>query len=335
MMNQRTGSYLPVVLLLVFSFVVAVPAVAQDRPSERVSPPPQCNPDAVVWRTPEPPENPQKGDIWVNPKDGMEMVYIAAGESVMGTSDNEVERWLADHPETEDWQSNSFVAEQPQLRVSLAGYWMSRTEVTNAQYLRFVNATRHGAPAYWKDGQVPAGLEDYPVVAVSWDDARAYCEWTKGQLPTEAEWEKAARGGDDRTYPWGFHWDRHRCRNLGLVVGRILADGADWSSAMIEWMKAHDPIRDGLAEVGSCVGDTSSYGCFDMAGNAWEWCAEWYDAGAYERYARNALGPPQIGEDRVLRGGAWGWGLPWSFRCASRCGYDANAGWDHLMNLLN
>jgi len=198
--------------------------VASGRATERVTPAPELNANAVVWRTNEPPADPQSGDVWVNPKDGMEMVYISAGEFTLGTSDAQIEAWLKEHPsDKREW----FAEEKPQSRVNLPGYWIGRTEVTNAQYLRFVRATGHRAPEHWKQGQIPSGLERFPVVFVDWEDARAYCEWTGGRLPSELEWEKAARGTDGRFFPWGSEWEAGRCRSFEVVLGSdIILGGA-------------------------------------------------------------------------------------------------------------
>jgi len=225
--------------------------------------------------------------VWVNPKDGMEMVYIAPGGFTLGTSDAEIDAWLKEHPnDKREWLAD----EQPQRRVNLPGCWMGRTEVTNAQYLRFVQATGHRAPDHWKGGQVPPGLENFPVVVVSWEDAHAYCEWAGGRLPTELQWEKAARGTDGRVFPWGNQWDSKRCRNNAKVS----------------------------AAVGSYPAGASLYGCADTAGNVWEWCADWYDNEAYQRYAKGDLTPPKTGKYMVLRGGSAFSSNPGVFRCANR-----------------
>ena len=177
--------------------------------------------------------------------------------------------------------------EQPQQRVYLDGYWMGKTPVTNAQYAAFVKATGHQAPGHWQSSTIPSGKEHHPVVNVSWEDAAAFCTWASQvtgrevRLPTEAEWEKAARGTDGRIYPWGNQApDKSRCNFAGN--------------------------ENGTTPVGqySPQGD-SPYGCVDMAGNVWEWCADWYDESYYKTApARNPRGP-QKGEDRVLRGGWW------------------------------
>jgi formylglycine-generating enzyme required for sulfatase activity len=295
-----------------------------------VSPPPECNPNAVVWRTPQPPANGEAGDVWVNPKDGMEMVYVSAGEFTLGTSDAQIDAWLKEHPGD---KRESFANEQPQCRVNLPGYWIGRTEVTNGQYLRFVQASGQRAPEHWKDGKIPSGLESLPVVFVDWQDVRAYCEWAGGHLPTELQWEKAARATDGRIFPWGNQWDNQRCRNFEAITGNRYSDPRKLLSEMQDWHGSHDPVRDGPAAVGSYPAAASAYGCADMAGNVWEWCADWYDGEAYKRYARASgseslrlgeadLTPPAKGEYRVLRGGSWGYVDPGNFRCADRFGSD-------------
>jgi len=294
---------------------MATPRTEAERPTERVLPAPEINPSAVIWRTPEPPKEARAGDVWVNPKDGMEMVYVAAAGGLLGTSDAEIDAWLRKHPsDKREW----FRDEQPQYRVNLPGYWMGRTEVTNAQYRRFVQATGHRAPEHWKRGQIPSGLEGLPVVFVDWEDAYAYCDWAGGRLPSELEWERAARGADRRVFPWGSEWDSKRCRNFELITGRKYATGDEWASAIGSWVRLHDAVREGPAAVGAYGAGASPYGCLDMAGNVCEWCAEWYEENAYQRYARGDLKPPGSGTSRVLRGGSWGDGGPTFFLCAIR-----------------
>jgi len=296
-----------------------VKPAATARPKEKVAPPPQVNPNAVVWRTPEPPKGAQAGDVWVNPKDGMEMVYVPAGEFVLGMSDAQVEAWLKEYPRD---KRDDFKDEQPQCRVNLPGYWIGRTEVTNAQYLRFVRATGHRAPYHWKVGEVPSGLESFPVVYVSWEDARAYAEWAGGRLPSELEWEKATRGADGRVFPWGNEWDSKRCRNLELITGMKYTTVDEWLSAADRWVSAHDPVREAPAAVGAYAAGASPYGCLDMTANVWEWCADWYEGKAYHRYAKGDLKAParesELNPRKVFRGGSWGEGLPPRFRCAYR-----------------
>jgi formylglycine-generating enzyme required for sulfatase activity len=316
-MNRRVVGWFAILISLVAPIAAGSIAAAQKRLSERVSPAPEVNPKAVVWRTPAPPASPEAGDVWVNPKDGMEMVYVAPGEFILGTSDAQIDSWLKEHPgDKREW----FKGQQPQCRVRLDGYWIGRTEVTNTQYLRFVRATGHRAPFRWKGGQIPSGLEDFPVVFVDFEDAHAYCEWAGGRLPTELEWEKAARGTDGRIFPWGNQWDGKRCRNFELIAGRAFARVGEWDTASRNWLQVHDPIREGPAAVGSYPAGASPYGCLDMAGNAWEPCADWYDEEAYGRYAKGDLRPPASGTSKVFRGGSWSNGYLRDFRCAPRIG---------------
>jgi len=310
-------------LALIVSFVAALvtAALAADRPTELVNPLPPCNSNAVVWRTPEPPVDAQKGDVWVNPKDGMEMVCIPAGEFTMGSSTSEIQAWLGAHAYD---QATWFAAEQPQCKVKLKAYWVGRYEVTNAQYQRFVQVADYAKPDHWRGGEIPEGLGNFPVAFVEWEDARAYCEWAGGRLPTEPEWERAARGGDKRTFPWGFTWDRTRCRNFEAVTGRAYPRWTDSEAALQEWMGAHDEVREGPVAVGSFLAGVSPFGCFDMAGNVAEWSGDWYDDEAYERYAKGDLTPPSVSPSgvRTVRGGAFSYGQPRGYRCASRLGGD-------------
>ena len=117
--------------------------------------------------------------------------------------------------------------EQPERRVYLNSFWIDRHEVTNGHYLDFVNVTGHRSPAnsspaatVWEGDGPPPGIDQHPVVNVSWEDAVAYCHWRGARLPTEAEWEKAARGTDRRTYPWGNDWDLQKANSASFWAGR-------------------------------------------------------------------------------------------------------------------
>ena len=291
---------------------------AQERPTELVTPAPEVNAEAVVWRTPEPPANPEAGEVWVNPRDGMEMVYIAAGEFTLGTSNEEIEAWLADHLRDNRMR---FLREQPQCRVSLEGYWIGRTEVTNAHYLGFMQATGHEAPGRWEEGRIPEGLEQFPVVFIDAGDAVAYCEWAGGRLPSELEWEKAARGTDGRIFPWGDEWDNSKCRNFESISGASYETTEESLEAFDAWTDSHNLRREGPVAVGSYPQGVSPYGCLDMAGNVWEWCADRYEENVYRRYATGDLTLPERAIFRVVRGGAWYMDSPMQFRCALRFSY--------------
>jgi serine/threonine-protein kinase len=166
--------------------------------------------------------------------------------------------------------------EVPLFSVTIKPFFIDRTEVTNDEYLRFVKATGHRAPAgwpeNWKDGVFPEDKLKLPVVNVSWDDANAYAKWAQKRLPTEAEWEFAARGDDGRIYPWGNEWSADRANAGRGDEGRILA-------------------------VGSFANGASPYGALDMCGNVWEWTA-----GGLFNYARKSR---LIASGKVIRGGAF------------------------------
>jgi len=164
-------------------------------------------------------------------------------------------------------------------------------DVTVAQFRKFCTATGREMPALspWLKG-----LPDYhPVENVTWDDAKAYADWAHAALPTEAQWEKAARGTDGRLFPWGNKWDAAKCCN---GVGKNRA----WHTS----------------PVASYPSGASPYGCLDMAGNVWQWCADCYDRNYYQHSpSRNPTGP-KPGNERVLRGGSWDYSHP-SFFCTT------------------
>jgi formylglycine-generating enzyme required for sulfatase activity len=256
------------------------PAPAVEAPATP-APKPEKPSAPAVKRTAPPPPPPKI----VNPKDGAEMLYIPPGEFAMGTTDEEVEALLRQYP---DWKREWFDREKPQRRVSLDGYYIAKTPVTVAQYRAFCEATKRKMP----DAPSWGWKEDHPIVNVTWNDAKAYADWAGVRLPTEAEWEKAARSTDGRTWPWGNEWDGGKCANS---VGRA---------------------RNGTAPMGSYPQGASPYGVLDMAGNVWEWCADRY--GPYDpKDIRNPTGPKE-GQGRVLRGGSWDNFLPYLFRAAYR-----------------
>jgi len=171
----------------------------------------------------------------VNEKDGSILVPIPAGEAIFGSP-----------------KGKGFDEERPQFRASLPGYTLAAHPVTNAQYLRFVEATRRSTRGLSAAHADPS-MSDHPVVCVSWEDAEAYCEWAGLSLPTELQWEKGARGTDGREYPWGNEWDDDRCRfdGNGDSAGRR-------TCGIWEYRQGRSP-----------------YGLFHMSGNVWEWCTDW------------------------------------------------------------
>jgi formylglycine-generating enzyme required for sulfatase activity len=199
-----------------------------------------------------------------------DMLLVPEGEFLMGQD-----------------QGANEVDERPLHRVWLDAFYIDRTEVTNAQFKAFCDATSRVYPnnPYW-DGSYFLGKPDHPVVLITYEQARAYCEWAGKRLPTEAEWEKAARGTDGRIYPWGNVWQE----GLANLAGDDF--GADRFYR--------------TAPVGSLPNGASPYGALDMIGNVWEWCADWYDPSYYARSPqRNPQGPEMALRERVARGGSF------------------------------
>lgn len=257
--------------------------------------------------------------------DEMEMVYVPEGKFLMGSanSDNQAQ----DH-------------EFPQHIVSLDSFWIDRTEVTNAMYAVFVEQSgyvtqtetdRNGfilsgskwvaaKVANWRrprgTGSSYEGLLDHPVVQVTWEDAYKYCEWAGRRLPTEAEWEKAARGTNGQVYPWGDQLPDGSRANL-----------TD-SNLRVEW--ADKSLDDGYSftsPVGNFPKGASPYGGLDMAGNVWEWVTDWYGEDYYANSpSSNPTGPGQS-ETRVLKGGSWH-GYNSYLRSAARGAHMPNLSYD-------
>jgi formylglycine-generating enzyme required for sulfatase activity len=197
--------------------------------------------------------------------------------------------------------AGEFLAGEDKFPVELPAFYLSLHTVTNAQYLRFVEATGYRAPdvsdytwgdgPVWKDGVFPSGMENHPVTCVSWFDAQAYAEWAGLRLVRELEWEKGARGTDGREYPWGNEW----------AAERVWAHEAPSTAPVQDFPQGRSP-----------------YGMHHMAGNVWEWCEDWFHPEAYQAYRAGDLTPPGEGTARVLRGGSWKSMTPARFRCANR-----------------
>lgn len=254
------------------------PQPPTNTPSASHTPRPTSTPTATLDPN-VPPPNPKQSDEWTRPKDGMVLVYVPAGTFTMGS-------------ETGDSD------EQPEHQVMLDGFWIDKTEVTEAQFTAFLNdegnQTEEGVTWYDNDdfnaridlsGEnwvVQSGFVDHPAIEMSWYGAQAYCEWVGGQLPSEAQWEYAARGSESFTYPWG--------------IGQPSRFSANYNNN----------VR-GTVPVGSYQ-SRSWVGAFDMAGNVWEWVNDWYDGNYYANSpSENPMGP-ESGTSRVLRGGSWFFG---------------------------
>ncbi|MFN2165522.1 MAG: formylglycine-generating enzyme family protein [Anaerolineae bacterium] len=234
---------------------------------------------------------PNLGETWTRPADGMEMVYVPGGTFQMGSSDAQVDeaRVLCErYPDKYGkCQFADFANESPHHSVTLDGFWIDRTEVTNVQY-RLCTAGGGCRESQLANNPAYNG-EDYPVAGIPWQGAADYCAWAGGRLPTEAEWEYAARGPDGTLYPWG--------NEFNCTGGNFWDDATGCDDGYPE-----------PAPVGSFPGGVSWCGALDMAGNVWEWVSDAY--GAYPAAAQMNPTGPVSGSDRILRGGSWGYHQP-------------------------
>jgi len=212
----------------------------------------------------------------VTGKDGAPMVLIPEGSFPMGVP----------HGDRDGGRD-----EYPRHDVFVGNFYIDKFELTNGRYHEFVNATKHRIPQnptnatrnLWQGETITESLADRPVVNVDWADAHAYCQWAGKRLPTEAEWEKAAKGTADRRFPWGNVEPTNKHLNFNQ-----------------QWIGEKTLMPVGSYELGK-----SPFGVYDVAGNVWEWVNDWYDAKYYEKSpAKNPTGP-ETGTKRVLRGSGW------------------------------
>ena len=240
------------------------------------TPQPTNTPTATATATPNPnipPANAQAGDPWVRPADNMTMRFVPSGTFSMG-------------------HTNISADESPIHDVTLDSFWIDQTEVTNAQYAKCVqDSTCRRVGIATEAGYNGA---DQPVTGIRWDNAQGYCEWAGGRLPTEAEWEYAARGKEGYTYPWGNIFDGEK------------ANFCD-ENCTFEWRNgAVNDQYEFTAPVGtySPAGD-SWVRAQDMAGNVWEWVSDWYGSDYYAQFVQDNPTGPERGSEKVLRGGSW------------------------------
>lgn len=250
----------------------------------------------------------------INEKDGAEMVWIPAGEFTMGSTEEQIKAFTP-----EDYgntfmirQNQPILAEMPQHIVNLSGYWMYKNVVTVAMYRRFCDENQRQMP----DAPTWGWIGNHPIVNVTWQDAKDYCTWAGVDLPSEAEWEKAARGTDGRIYPWGNKWNPTLCH----------------------CSKRYATETKMTAPVGNYPLGASPYGVLDMEGNVLQWCEDWYDADYYQNspkdnpictketpydpkgaeYGYGLDQPSEFTGYRVIRGASWDDNQSSHFRVAVR-----------------
>lgn len=199
------------------------------------------------------------------------MVLIPAGEFQMGRAE-------LTEDDAKGMRPLILRDDRPYHAVELDAYWMDAKEVTHAEYAAFVEASGRMPPRHWVDGEMPSMRSSQPIYNVDWHDARAYCEWAGKRLPTEAEWERAGRGGlEGKDYPWGDEGPTPETARYNTPLGP-------------------GPVGDF---------EPNGLGLYDMAGGVSEWCLDWFDRTYYERSpAKNPRGPEE-GMYRIIRGGAW------------------------------
>ena len=238
--------------------------------------------DSIVVPT----ANREPAEVVTNEIDGTLLGLVPEGEFLAGPSDHDTE---GDDP----------------FLVTLPTYYLAMHPVTNTQYKRFVNATGHrtpqpltasSGPPLWEGTDFIEEISNHPVVYVNWDDAQTYCEWAGLRLPSELEWEKASRGTDGRVFPWGDHMDWKKCRSDN-------SKGCETTSDVKSYPKGCSP-----------------FGHFQMSGNIWEWCADFYDPYGYAKYKAGDLSPAEneYRGGRVVRGGSWRSFRDHGFHCAFR-----------------
>ncbi len=240
--------------------------------------------------------SPNETTVDSSPKPQNDMILISAGEFTMGSTEQQA--LVAWRQNDVGWEKEDYLSEYPQQKITLNDFYMDKKEVSNNDYEMFVDATDRAAPSLWSDQTL--NLPNQPVVEVDWNDADAYCRWLGKRLPTEAEWEKAARGTDGRIWPWGNDWDPKKDNHgKGTGYGFDESDGYKYT-----------------APVGAELG-VSPYGILNMAGNVYEWVGD--DFNAYlgnDKYTQQDFNKGF----KVLKGGAYTDGQS-EQRPASRCGY--------------
>ncbi len=248
-------------------------------------------------------------ETFVNPRDGSTMRRIPGGKFIMGSSRHDIGEA---HNLDAEGERYDLEPETPQFDLFVPTFYLSVFAVTNGQFVRFLTERQPSAALFdlWiylvahiikppREGQpyrVEPGFERHPAAYVTWFGADAYCRWAKLRLPTEIEWEKAARGIDARLFPWGN----------------------EWRDDFLRWRRRDCNGSAPTIEVDTLPEGRSPYGIFQMAGNVAEWCEDWFQPRFYDEHAMGNRHSPHSGDERVLRGGNCVESRKSEFRCATR-----------------
>jgi sulfatase modifying factor 1 len=272
--------------------------------------------------------------------DDAEMVLVPAGDVQLGTAPEQA----AELAKVYGLKRAGLLEREKPRRDQVGAFLLDRFEVTNARYQRFLQWLQHGGdhslchpdepprfshvpfvdagwarPYCWNGSTPPANKAQYPVVLVCCFDAYAYANWAGLRLPTELEWERAARGEDGRTFPWGNAWATEHANSAESIAGRPLASWREWKRWTQQWSqgRAAERNEETLAPIGKWSAGASPFGALDMAGNAWEWVADDYEPGQPIRDAARSFGHLSTTTQMVIRGGAWS-NFNMDLRCARR-----------------
>ncbi|WP_152361360.1 formylglycine-generating enzyme family protein [Microlunatus speluncae] len=275
----------------------------------------------------------------INPADGAALVHVPGGRFVMGSDRSDVIRLWDRHGWDPRWLDaqvggDSWIGELLPHQVRIDGFRLYRDPVTIGQFHRFMIESGHPAPvdpgvhgpwnSAWRAGEPLPGTEGLPVSSVSWQDAAAYCAWAGARLPTEAEWEYAARGPASSVFPWGPTWRPGICRTADALADQHFTDNDRWRDWLnggaagrtadgrfpeSSWLGGHVAQVEGPTRVDRYPLDVSWCGVVGLGGQVREWCSDWYDPDYYaDSPADNPPGPDRPAGStpcRSLRGGSW------------------------------
>jgi formylglycine-generating enzyme required for sulfatase activity len=257
----------------------------------------ESQPEPVLEARLRPQDLPGTFSSQMSGKDGAPMVLIPAGEFKMGSAQEHIHSFLKGF---DGVPLEAFQAEIPQRQVALDAFYIDQYEVSNRLYRRFIGTTGRTSPKFWGDERFHQ--PDYPVLGVTWHEANAYCAWAGKRLPTEAEWEKAARGVQGYSYPWGNNWDSTRTNTASYWAGKSFPSIAKWA----QWMEtALEGGKAGPLEIGKFSSGVSPYGVHDMAGNVSEWVFDWYTPYVSQPTLIHNPKGAGSGTMKVHRGGSW------------------------------